>query len=405
MLKRIKPYLKYRYFLYFSSLVASWPCVFYLLGWIPDYKINSILLLILSAAFAISKGATNVPQTIKNIIMFQIFIWAVYAAIFFDTSYFTRIYCLLTTFFVLGLQVKYKNLEFIKTFNAWLVFQAVAGGIGFLLVTFGILRPIFEFIEMDGRPGVFYGLFTTNVFGSGLCRNAGFYDEPGALACWGMYALLFNKLFIDNKKVEKLLLFGLISTLSLAYFIQVPVYLYCFYKKNRARLILPVLLLGLSVYGLSMVNEEYNKAIFGRVEIDASTGQLAGDNRTYQTERALKVFVTSPIIGVGAKNLIEISKEVGFMGANIFGSWASDGLFGQIVIYMPLLLLFSYGRIKKKYLYAAIILALGFYQRPYGCVYLISPLVNFSLLMYAYFDIHKPEELRQADGSIHLSNY
>ena len=59
----------------------------------------------------------------------------------------------------------------------------------------GLLEPLFQFIEMDGRPGYFYGLFTTNTVFGGFVRNAGFYDEPGALSNWGVFALLFNKLF------------------------------------------------------------------------------------------------------------------------------------------------------------------------------------------------------------------
>ena len=98
----------------------------------------------------------------------------------------------------LEMQLSGERLGFVKTYNLWLAFQVVAGSIGFILVLVGILQPIFEFRELDMRPGYFFGLFTTNTYLGGFVRNAGFYDEPGTLAFWGMYALIINKLFVDN---------------------------------------------------------------------------------------------------------------------------------------------------------------------------------------------------------------
>ena len=40
MLVNICSYLKFRYLLYFFSLIAGWPCVFYLIGWLPHYTFN-----------------------------------------------------------------------------------------------------------------------------------------------------------------------------------------------------------------------------------------------------------------------------------------------------------------------------------------------------------------------------
>ena len=93
-----------------------------------------------------------------------------------------------------------------KTYDVWLVVQAISGTIGILLVLGGLLQPIFKFVEMDMRPGYFFGLFTTNTYFGGLVRNAGFYDEPGALAFWGIYALIINKMFVKNTKIEILLI-------------------------------------------------------------------------------------------------------------------------------------------------------------------------------------------------------
>jgi hypothetical protein len=385
-------YLKYRYFLYFFALVAGWPCVFYLMGWLPFYKTNYIVLFVLVGATALIKNAYRfVPKTILVIIVFQIMVWILYAVIYIDGSYLTRVFLLLITLSILGIQLSYQNkFQFIKTYNFWLVFQSVAGAIGFVLVLVGLLQPISQFIEMDGRPGFFYGLFTTNAVFYGFVRNAGFYDEPGALACWGVFALLLNKLYIGNKKIEYLLLFGLISTLSMAYFIQAAVYLFLFYKKQRKKIFLLAIFFLLMLKGLASFNEGIDHAIFGRFAINEETGSLAGDNRLELLERCWRIFTTSPLIGVGATNLATVvAAKEGFMGANFFANWASDGILGVVITYIPLLFLLKLGKRKRQYTYAFIIILLGYFQRPYSDTVLLYPLVQYTLLLFAYLDVNK----------------
>jgi len=250
--------------------------------------------MVLAGVAAILKDAYRlVPKPISIIIIFQIIVWLFYGAFYLDSSYITRVFLLLITFSILALQLSYRNkFEFIKTYNFWLAFQSVAGAVGFVLVLFGLLQPISHFIEMDGRQGYFYGLFTTNAVFDGFIRNAGFFDEPGSLAGWGIFALLFNKLYINNKKIEYLLLFGLISTLSMAYFIQVTLYLFFFYKKQRRKIFLPAILFLLMLKGLASFNEGVDHAIFGRFTINEETGSLAGDNRLELLERCWKIFTT-----------------------------------------------------------------------------------------------------------------
>lgn len=396
MIKKILKYLKFRFFLYFFAMVAGWPCVFYLMGWIPNYKVNYYVLFVIAGAYALGKNMiSHVPPTIKNMIYLQIFVWGFYSVIYFDAAYFTRIFLLLTTLFLLGAQLHFKDkLEFVKAYNFWLLFQAVAGCIGFVLVLGGALQPLSYFIEMDGRTGAFYGFFTTNAIFDGFIRNAGFYDEPGAMAFWGMNALVMNKLYVNNKKVEYLLVIGLISTLSLAYWIQLAIYLFFFYKTQRIKLLFGGLLVFSIMKGLASIDEGIDTAIFGRMKVDKQTGQLEGDNRTILMERCMRIFQSSPIIGVGATNLVtKVSAKEGFVGANFFANWASDGIVGAFITYVPLLYLFFLGRYKKKYLYCSVILLVGYQQRPYTETQLLYPLVQYTILMFAYIEVHRPKLL------------
>jgi hypothetical protein len=362
------------------------------MGWLPFYITNYVVLFVLVGATALSKNAYRfVPKPIAIIILFQITVWLFYGLFHADTSYLTRVFLLLITLSILGIQLSYRNkFEFIKTYNIWLAFQAIAGAIGFLLVLIGLLQPISQFIEMDGRPGYFYGLFTTNAVFDGFARNAGFYDEPGSLAGWGIFALLFNKLYINNKKIEYLLFFGLISTLSMAYFIQVFAYLFFFYKNQRKKVILPAILFLLVLIRIASFNTDIDNAIFGRFTIDKQTGNLSGDNRTELLERTWKIFKTSPMIGVGATNLSTVvSDKEGFVGANFFLNWASDGILGVVVTYIPLLYLLKLGQRKRQYTYAFIIILLGYFQRPYTDTQLLYPLVFYTIFLFAYLDVNR----------------
>ena len=189
MLKLITTYFKFKYLLYLFAFIAGWPCVFYLMNWLPHYTVNYVILFVFAVAAALIKNAyKRLPKAILAIFLVQIFFWSCFSLYHGDETYFTRIFLLIITLSILAIQLTYRDkFEFIKTYNFWLTFQAFSGSIGFILVVFGFLSPLKQFIEMDGRAGYFYGLFTTNaVFGS-YARNAGFYDEPGALRVLGCF--------------------------------------------------------------------------------------------------------------------------------------------------------------------------------------------------------------------------
>lgn len=393
MFQNIKQYISLKTAIFFFSFIAGWPCVLYLMGWLPHYQTNYIVLLFFCFTYVLFHRLDSIPIAVKKILFFQILGWIFYSAIHFDTSYFTRILLLVITFFILKMENDdgYSN-DFIKIYNGWILLQSICGFIGILLVLSGLLHPIFTFREMDFRMGYYFGLFTTNTYLGGLVRNAGFFDEPGALAFWGIYALLFNKLFIQNKKIEILLLVGLVSTLSVAYFIQVSFYILVFYRKQGWKVLLFVGIIYAAMKFISSYNDEMNTAIFGRLEYDDTTGSFRGDNRSELFARCWQIFCDYPIIGVGAQALLSHEIAVvygGFVGANFFFNWAADGLLGVAITYLPLFAIWQLGRIDKVYYGIAIILLVGFLQRPYDSTQLLYPLLTYTLFLHGYNKLHK----------------
>lgn len=368
MIGAIKEYLSLRNLIFFFSFIAGWPCVFYLIGWLPHYQINYIVLFVACLLFVLVKGEVDILSEVRKALFIQIVGWILFSLIHADSSYYTRILLLVITWFILRMQYNSSDQQgFCKLYNGWLSLQVILGSIGLILVIVGILHPFFMFREMDGRPGYFFGLFTTNTYLGGLVRNAGFYDEPGALAFWGMYALLLNKLFVKNKIVEYVLIGGLISTLSIAYFIQLALYLFVFYREKASKLVITFLSVYLILWLLASYDDVFYNAIFGRFEFDSDTGTFAGDNRSVLMERCWKIFCDNPIFGIGARALAspEVAKQYGFVGGNFFLNWAADGLVGGIITYLPLYSIWKLRSLDSVYTGVAIILLVGFLQRPY----------------------------------------
>ena len=389
IISRVKPYLKWRYFLYLFAMVAGWPCVFCFMGWLPSWKTNYMILAVLSVLTAIFAGGKSVPMAIKTLVFVQLLTFVLYFFIHSDSSYITRCAYLVTAYSLLVIQMRRPQTEFVDTNVSFLTIQALMGGVGFVLVMAGVLPVLSTFQEFDGHIGQFYGLFTTTVSTDGMVRVAGFFDEPGAFAFWGIMALLFNKLFIDNKKVELALIVGLVSTLSMAYFIQIAMYAFFFYRNRILKMFGYSLLFIVLLLIIASVSPELDNAIFGRFQIDAETGQMSGDNRTSHALSCLAIWKTAPIFGVGANNSIAIGQAMGeFIGANPLVFFAMDGIIGQIILWLPVFYLFSLGKFRRKYRYAAIILFVGFMQRPYDPTQMWYNVTMYMLLLEAYREIH-----------------
>lgn len=392
MLLIIKRYLNFKCVLLFFSLIAAWPCVFYLMGFLPDYKINIILLSFLGLTYYLinQKHVCPLPKSLRIIISVQILTWILYAIIHFDTSYITRIVYIITTVIVLLVDNKGGRQLLIRIFVYWVTLQCLLSAIGFILCFLGLLEPISTFEEMDGRTGYNFGICTSNVYIGDLIRPSGFYDEPGALACWGIYALVINKLFIKKRIIEYVLLISLIATLSLAFFIQAFLYLILYYKKHIKKLLVLFAFLLLLILSLISQNPIIEDNTVGRLKYDKTEGTISGDNRSDLRKNAKKVFYLSPIIGVGATKLVTNYENI---NSNEYTFLACDGILGVFITLLPFFYLFKLGNKRIEIRYAVIILAVGLLQRPFDFNQLLFPLIVYSLIKVSLIQNERIQEL------------
>ncbi len=351
--------------------------------WVISFLIMTMLLFVLVSKKTTNRHISNdepqkIPKEFIAVCVLQSIIWFFYASYHGDSAYITRIFFILYSFVAISaLQKSIGVSAFIKTNNYIIQWQVILGVLAFFLIFFGILGPVITFDNEDGREAYFYGLTCSNAVYGNVARIAGFFDEPGALAAWGMYALIFNKLFIGNKIVEYFLLFGLISTLSLAYFAQVALYILFFYRKNTKVIIPVTILLALIfvlIYKQGSDSEMYLRT-FERVDM-AINGKT---NRDVMVDNAKYAFMQNPAFGIGASNADKFDS----LTDNPYETLATDGVIGTIFIYLPLIVALLVCKLNKRVLAAIVVLAVGYLQRPFH----ISPMHYLHIYCFLYLTI------------------
>lgn len=367
----------------FYLMLSGYPYVFNQLVYLPNLITNVVLTGgLLAIVFLFCNNGFLLPYTFKSCILLQVIACAIFFVIHADTSYVTRIVYILITYLLFLVAENSIGIKRIVEFNNnWIAIQAVLSLIGFVLIFIGILHSLSIFENIDGRPSSFYGIATSNVSYGGFSRMAGFFDEPGALAGWGIYALVINKLFFKNKFVEFSLIIGLISTLSLAYFIQIAIY-FCFFSLNNLKVSIPVgvVFFIVMIWGMRNGGEYFEELTINRIEA-FQAGE--DNNRTALSNMAEAYFLKSPIIGHGAKRI----EEIAYMGDNPYELLAKDGILGTFFTYLPLLIILIKKR-RKEVLFSLIILVIGYFQRPFH----VNFMHYFMLLSFLYLCLTENQE-------------
>lgn len=352
---------------------------------------SDISIIILSLGLFVCLAIYNhrlkpLPGAFNLCVIIQFISWLLYVIIHDDTSYVTRIIFLIFTYLIILLLSNSIGIkEFIRKNNLWITIQAVLGLFAFLLILIGVLHPFFTFQNVDGRAAYCYGLTCSNVAFGNFIRSAGYFDEPGALACWGVYALVLNKLYIKDRRIEIALIIGLLSTFSTAYYIQLFVYLLFYKIKTNIKsliLLLTVGVIGLFVYNQGPENDIY-KLIYGRINVN-DYGEVE-TNRDDLTNAAKDLYRLSPIWGNGART---IEKKGEYIADNPYETLAVDGIIGTIVIYLPLIILVVLNLRRIDVLKGIIIIALGYLQRPFHLV-LLHYIMLFSFLYLGVINARK----------------
>lgn len=371
----------------YCILLLLYPFVFNRLITLPSESVLMVVGLFVVALANISSKKAKVKLTpiLTTCIVVQLFTWFLYFFIHNDSSYLSRCFILVLVSIILFLLERTNNTgRFINVWIYMICLFAVGALLTFILYFAGIINPLIVTENIDGRTMYCFGLTCSNFVVGNIIRPAGYFDEPGALAYWGIIAILFNKLFIKNSKVEIFTIICLFSTLSAAYFVQIALYFIFFYARNIKNVIVPIILIvGVVIFGYFKVSDN---EIAQRYTTERFEGGTLHTSRTELSKMAKQKFESSPIFGVGAK---ELEKE--YMADNPYEIPAKDGIIGLIITYLPLILIIiKYGLRHKDVIFACIILAAGYLQRPFHVNVLhCLMLYLFVILVYRFYGNNK----------------
>lgn len=218
--------------------------------------------------------------------------------------------------------------------------------IGSILAYMNMLMPSVSEVHISQDSAVIqnYRLFFTKVsteWDSLIIRSCGYFDEPGSFAHVTFLLLCYNKLHLKNKWLEFIFLFGGLFTLSAAHIIISVLYIILFYinKQNILSSILIVSVAVIIIVAFSKLQSNNNVILaikdstLGRIEniINGEDG-----SRDYETSKnAFKYYFP---FGTSINDL-----ENNFPNATKETFWcfiARYGLFGTLILYLPIILIF-----------------------------------------------------------------
>ena len=331
---------------------------------IPSVTILTGVFIIIYSTIILFLRCISLPcKFLNQCFLIQLITWIILSFLNKDPVYITRSVFLINSFLVMICMWNTKDSFrlFDEGYVKLITILGIGGVIAFILVLFGYLNPILTYENIDGREGFFYGFSCTNAKLGNLIRYSGIFDEPGAMAFWGIFALIINRFTINKQYFETIIIICLVFTFSMAYYIQIFLYFVCF-KVHKVKSFLKLFLfitILISAVGLTKDSEFdlYTPTVL-RFEM-GDDGELNGDNRSSSAKVAKKHFIDSPLIGKGPN----ITTTGEYLADNPFENLATDGIIGTIVMYLPLLLLlFPFNKEVSK---AIIIIMLGYLQRPF----------------------------------------
>lgn len=258
---------------------------------------------------------------------------------------------------------------FYKKYNRWIFLMALLGATAWFANTFWGFMPLYALPDAANPDRLIYNYGLTFAVDdeSLYLRYSGFFDEPGAMGLWGLYALIMNRLFIKEKWMEIPLILCLLLTFSAGFIIQLLIYIILFStsKGNKSRGVIIVVFLVMAYLLISLTRDTNLGFVYemtlGRFEAmkDGSNGSIFVDNRANSTEIALKEFLKNPIFGTDKLDLE--------LGNNIFEPLALYGIVGSLFIFFPFFWLISRSYKYKDFdtLKASLVIVAGFTHRPF----------------------------------------
>lgn len=417
-------------FLTWILLTSAAPFTFFVA--IPNHPYKALIALVLSLCLILLLNKRKIKNICKPLI------WILAAQTLFFSTIFAVFHGLLTdemnadAYITLSIQYVailityiyvcsyYSIYKLAKSYVYIILFMSVLGLIAFVLGLLGLIEVATIHQNPDTRTAYnFWITFSNHVFSYGnhlIIRVAGFFDEPGTLAYYIIFALLVARIYgFSSKRTELLLMLLGIPTLSLAYFITIALYVALFYfnfKHLKYLLIVALVLGSLAFYvNLSQDRGPVHSLVYtvtlGRLERNtgnSSEGIIAGDNRSVLFRTANQAFQDAPLIGHGIRYAEDPQGKYrgSYLGANVMAPLAMHGVLGTIFVFLHFIywsyLIFFRARVRKTLVFAWLIIFITFLQRPD-----ITGYLNYFVIIFL-IDATFNRSMRQVSASPYFNN-
>lgn len=348
-----------------GSILCTYPFVFNLILPLPSI---TLIMLFSFFVFILLRMAKKVRlyTPLLSIVIVQIFGTILSMLVVGDIGYYKQILYIVWGLIAISFISQIGFRSFLYYYNRLILVVAILGMLSFMLSMVAGPKIFLEFNQMDGREGWLIYFTFTNTQAGNIIRYAGLFDEPGAMAFWGVLALLTNKIYVKDVKIEIPLIISLLFTFSLAYIIQLSLYLFFFYIQ-KGSLKLKLLTLTTVIFSLFLFLTFVDKdsliyqLTLGRLGIGTSVNFLEGNNRNVMMDVAKKMFISSPFFGIGTTAFYAAE----YAADNPYETLAKDGIIGTVFLYLPLIRSLSFARKNKEVLFVVFILFVGYLQRPF----------------------------------------
>lgn len=375
-------------FLIWSVLISAHPFVFNsILGVNYMILLMPTVLTLLLYSLLINNFKCN--RTLNILISIQCLFWAIQLGLRSDFSYISNfIQIFILTLLLCSISSLSKKEVILQSYIKLMYWMVIAGSFTSILLILLNIEPIITYQNHDNRNGYSWILTCTNAYykfgNTKIIRYSGFFDEPGTLCFFVLYALLINKLIFRNKKVENVLLFLPLLTFSIAHLLLTSIYIF-FFKLKKIKHFVITALIGIAMVSIisSTQGTPYYRVYqmtLGRLEV--TDNGLSGNNRAHLQELATKHFQEALLFGKGKSyyedNNIFVGDNIAFIGA-YYGIIGYPFIF-LLFLYAIYLSLFTNGKFSFSPLIFKlnILLLMTYMQRPS----VTNVMQSFSLLLY-----------------------
>ncbi len=339
----------------FFALVLLWlaftsaaPFTFIQIPYHPHKYLIAFILVVFLLALAIKRHFKIGDKSILTLLAIQA-VYFLFAAIFHEdvafVALFTQAIAISITYLFTVNFVKFDLL--VKSIVFLTCCMAVLGFIGFFLGYFNVISPMVEYKNPDGRTLYNYVLTFSNLVmfldGAQIIRVAGYFDEPGTFAFYLIHALILNKLYVDSKRAEMIIIVGGLVTLSMAFFVSIFLYMIFFYIRIKKVFPATLILLAVGSFAYVVLDHGPGGGALGKVyemtferfeQGDNEERFVSGDSRTEDIVIGIEMIKEKPFLGYG---LTYIKEETSYGLHTIVGPAVTQGIIGMAILFLHVL--------------------------------------------------------------------